>query len=335
LAGGGYQSIVVTDQFPGVATGASQGLVYAYAGVPQNRQVWNYSAVDNMFHGPLPMPLGTTTFANDTASGFIPPGGSLPVVNAMAISVRNNDWRAGPPILAGESWNVFAGRDFVMAARTAPSPEFHLYDPHRDVWQPPLTTPFTTYTPGTCPTISLPGGTMMAYSAHLGTWSSISGIGTITTPGGNVYGTQNFAYFTDSTNQIRVFASPARAQVWAPWPMSRVFSIAGAVAGGATPSVGVSARGTTSQYALLYASLGLPPSPITIPGLAGTLDLDPFTAVQAADLGFFDGDGVSAVRIPIPTQVTSVTTLWFQLVTLDFATMQIELADRASSTTFF
>lgn len=331
LVSGGYQPLPVPDAFPVALQGAHQCLIYG--GAISNLQVWSYSAATNLFTGPVPLAPSSTLSSHDAVCGFVVPS-SAPNPHAMAFSLRHGNWRQGPLILPGESWTTAAAGGLLAAIRTAPTGLVHVFDEHLDAWLPPVAMSGSAWIPGACLVVNQGATNYVGYSVQRGTWSAVAGIGTTTGPG-NVNLSPNVTWFTDSTNQIRVFSASPRAQCWQQFPLSSDLAWSGAAPGGATPGVDVSARGTTSQYGLLYAAIALAPSPITIPGIGGILDLDPVGAIQVADLGFFDADGVTQARIPTPFVVPSFTSLWFQLATFDFATMQIDMADRASGTTFF
>lgn len=333
LVGGGYTSVVVPSFFPSVTPGAHQCLVQG--GNLPVLSVWGYSAATNTFHGPQPMPAGSgTSLASGAAvSGFNIQGAASSNTNAMAFSARHGNWRTGPAMSQTEQWSTYAANGMLVAIRTFPSTLLQPYDEHRDTWLPPIAA--NAWVAGTSLIATLAGGDYAAYSVHRGTWSTLTGAGAITSGGGSVTLTENLAWFTDSLNQIRVFASPARTQVWSQWPLSARFATSGSGPGTNTQFLGVSTRGTATQYGLLYAALGLPPAPITIPGLSGTLDLDLGTAVQVADLGLFDADGVRQVRLALPNSVAADTRLWLQLVTVDLITGQIDLPERSSGACFF
>jgi hypothetical protein len=333
LVGGGYTSVVVPSFFPSVTPGAHQCLVYG--GTLPTLSAWGYSPATNTFAGPVPFVAasGSSLASAPAVGGFNSKGSGSVGTSLMAFSARNGTWRAGPTIQSGEGWDTYANGGMLVGIRTVPTPLMQVYDEHRDAWLAPVAG--AGWTAGTSLIANLGGGTFTGYSVHRGTWSTATGFGSITSGGGLITLTENLAWFTDSLNQIRVFASPARTQVWSQWPLSSRFATSGSGPGISTQFVGVSTRGTPTQYGLLYAALALPPAPITIPGLTGALDLDLGTAVQVADLGLFDADGVRQVRIPVPGSVAANTRLWLQLVTVDLVTGQIDLPERASGACFF
>lgn len=333
LVGGGYASITVPSFATSVSQGAHQCLVSG--GTLPVLSIWGYSAATNAFSGPqaLPSGSGTSLAAGAAVGGFNVQGSASLGTSAMAYSARNGDWRPGPAMSPSEQWNTYASNGMLVAIRNFPTTLLQPFDEHRDEWLPPIAA--DGWTGGSSLVATFQNGDYSAYSVQRGTWSTLTGAGAITSGGGVATATQNLVWFTDSLNQIRVFAAPTRTQVWSQWPLSARFATSGSGPGSNTQFLGVSTRGSASEYGLLFAALGLPPAPITIPGIGGAIDLDLGSVVQVADLGLFDADGVRHVRIPVPSSVAANTRLWLQLVTVDLVTGQIAVPDRASGACFF
>lgn len=335
LVGGGYTSITVPTFFPGVSQGSHCCIITD--GVASARA---YTAATNTFLPAVPqLPFSNASQAcSGTVGGFTMQGSAAAGTNAQAFSARWGTWVAGPSILPVDSWSTYAsGASLVAVKSTFPGYEFHVFDEHRNAWNAAVLPGSPAWFTVGQNTVVYPSGTttLNAYSAARGTWSSQSGIGTAANPSGPPTILENLFWLVDANNLIWVFANPDRTQSWAQWPVGGQFPTSGATPGGATPYFGVSMRGSSPQFALLYGALGLAPSPLAIPGLAGTLDLDPAGALQLAAPGLFDADGVLEVRIPLPGVVPASTQLWMQLVTVDLFTGQIELAGRATGTRFF
>lgn len=333
LVGGGYASITVPSFAAVVSQGAHQCLITG--GALPVLSVWGYSAATNTFAGPQPMPAGSGTSQASSAAvaGFNVQGSASLGTNAMAYSARHGNWRPGPAMSPSEQWNTYASNGMLVAIRNFPSTLLQPFDEHRNEWLPPIAA--NGWTGGSSLVATFPNGDYSAYSVHRGTWSTLTGAGAVTSGGGIPTATQNLVWFTDNQNQIRVFASPARTQVWSQWPLSARYATSGSGPGSNTQFLGVSTRGSATEYGLLFAALDLPPAPITIPGIGGAIDLDLATVVQIADLGVFDADGVRHVRIPVPGSIAANTRLWLQLVTVDLVSGQIDVADRASGVCFF
>jgi hypothetical protein len=335
LVGGGYASITLPTPYPGISQGAhccivSDATAAAYA----------YTAATNSFLPGVPQqPFGNVSQAcSGTVGGFTMQGSAASGTNAQAFSARWGNWVAGPAISPSDSWMTYAGGALLVAVEsTFPGYQLAVYDEHRNAWNATVNAGSPSWLAIGQNALAYPSGanTINVYSVHRGTWSAHSGIGAITSGAGTPTVLENILWFTDTNNLIWVCALSDRTQSWEQWPVSPQFATSGATPGGATPSFGVSMSGTPSQFALLYASLGLAPSPVSIPGILGTLDLDPLGAVQIAAPGLFDADGVLEARIPLPSVAPPSTQLWMQLVTVDLLTGQIEIAGRATGTRFF
>ncbi|MBL8752781.1 MAG: hypothetical protein JNK15_05725 [Planctomycetes bacterium] len=334
LVGGGYTSVVVPTFFPGFSQGTHEFLVTG------NNSAWGYSAATNAFAGPVAQPAGSGVSQGSVAAvgAFNVQGSSAPGLSAMAFTARHGTWVAGPATGALQNWTTYVSNSLAVAIQqTFPGAEFHVFDEHKNQWLPPVVTTAALPTWGLGPNcFYVPDGTgtYTVYSVQRGDWTVQAGFGAITSPGGGVNVLENLLWFTDSNNRICVFSLVGRAQVWHPWPLSNRYATSGA-GPGSTPSVGVSARGSSPEYGLLYAALSLPPAPLSIPGVLGTLDLAVPGAVQIADLGLFDADGVREVQLQFPGVLPEVTSLWFQLVTVNLVTGQIAIHDRATGATLF
>jgi hypothetical protein len=336
LIGGGYTSLALPTPFPGVSQG-SHGCIL----VDGTASAYAYTAATNAFLPPVPQPpfANVSQSCSGTVGGFTMQGSAAAGTQAQAFSVRHGTWVAGPAIDPSASWTTYAGGAVLLAAKsTFPGYEFHVFDEHRNAWNAPVAVAaqpaWFTVGPNTVIHPSGPG-TLTAYSAARGTWTSQGGIGAITSGGGTPTLRENLAWFIDANDVIWVFAIPDRAQSWEQWPVGAQFATSGATPGGATPSFGVSMRGSPTQFAALYGALALAPSPVSIPGIAGTLDLLPQGAVQLATPGLFDADGVVEARIPLPVAAPPGLQLWMQMVTLDVISGQIGFAGRATGTRFF
>ncbi|HEX5053845.1 MAG TPA: hypothetical protein VFZ65_18850 [Planctomycetota bacterium] len=337
LVGGGYTSITVPTYYPGVSQGSHGCLVFGGSS-PATNAAWGYSAMTNTFTAPVAQPdaSGVSQASGGAVAGFNVQGSSAYGTHAEAYTARWGTWVPGPAIGPAESWNTYAGTSLLLTERSLfPGYDLYVFDEHRNAWLPPVTTSATGFTVGRQCAIYHEGGTYHAYSSQRGVWSAQSGIGTITSAGGFVNVLDNLAWFTDSNNLIWVFAAPDRTQSWFQGPLSSHFASSGATPGGTTPYVGVSVKGGPTQYGLLYASLTLPPAPIAIPGLGGSLDLGVPGLVQIADLGLFDADGVREVRFAFPAVVPPGTQLWMQAVAVDLLSFQIDLLGRSTGSVFF
>lgn len=336
LVGGGYTSITLPNSSLGVSQGARCCIVTDGVGTARG-----YTAATNTFLPAVPQyPFSNVTQGSPGAvGGFTMQGAAAAGTNAQAFRARSGNWVAGPSILPTDSWSTYAGSSLLVAVKsTFPGYEFHVFDEHRNAWNAPVVLPTSPSSFSVFPHAMLyPGaaGTYHAYSGPRGAWSSQSGIGSIQTGGGIPTATQNLLWFTDSNNLIWVFSVLDRTHAWQSWPTGTAVATSGATPGGATPYFGVSMRGASPQFALLFGALDLAPSPLSVPGLLGALDLDPFGAVQLAAPGLFGSDGVLEARIPLAPTVPASTQLWLQLVTADLVTGQIEFAGRASGTRFF
>lgn len=338
LVGGGYTSLVVPTFYPTIGQGNNVCLVSGGSTMASN-SVWGYSARTNGFSAPVAQPLGSgvSQVVNTAVAGFNVQGSSAFGTTAMAFTGRWGDWVAGPSISPSESWSTYAAKSMVLAIRSLyPGYVVRIFDEHGDRWLPQVVNVSGSWTAGgNCFITYDAAGNFNGFSGQRGTWSTQSGIGAITSPGGSVNVRENLAWFTDSNNLIWVFTTPDRTQTWSTWPYSTRFVTSGAAAGAATPYLGVSVSGGPTQYGLLYASLTLPPSPITIPGIGGALDLDAGAVVQVADLGLFGAEGVREVRIPFAGVVPPGLQLWLQAVTVDLLTGQIDLPGRSTGAVFF
>lgn len=337
LVGGGYTSVTLSSFFPGFSQGAHEMLV---TGGSPNNVAHGYSAATNTFSGPVPQPFGSGVSQGSIGGvgAFVVQGSAGIGTSPQAFTARWGNWRSGPAIGPSENWSTAVSTSIAVAIRdTFPGAHYHVFDEHRNVWLPPVTTnaPLPTWAMGpNCFFLTDVPGTYTTYSVQRGDWTTQGGFGAITSPGGTINMRENLAWFTDTNNRICVFTTTPRAQTWLQWPISGRHATSGSGLG-STPYIGVSARGASPEYGLLYAALALPPSPITIPGILGTLDLDPLGAVQVADLGLFDADGVRETTLQFGGVVPPGTQLWFQLVTVNLLTGQIAIHDRATGSTLF
>jgi hypothetical protein len=335
LVGGGYTSVVLSSFFPGFSQGSHELLV---TGGSQN-VAYGYSAATNTFAGPVQQPFGSGISQGSIGGvgAFVVQGSAGIGLRPEAFTARWGNWRGGPVIGPSENWSMAVSTSIAVAIRdTFPGAHYHVFDEHRNTWLPPVTTnaPLPTWAMGpSCFFLTDVPGTYTTYSVQRGDWTVQGGFGSITSPGG-INMRQNLAWFTDSNNRICVFTTLPRTQTWCQWPISDRFATSGSGLG-STPYVGVSARGASPEYGLLYAALALPPSPITIPGILGTLDLDPLGAVQVADLGLFDANGVREATLQFGGAIPPGIQLWLQLVTVNLLNGAITIHDRASGSFLF
>jgi hypothetical protein len=336
LVGGGYTSVVVPSFFPGFSQGSHEMLVTG--GFPN--VAYGYSAATNTFSAPVPQPTGSGV-AQGSIGGvgaFVVQGSAGIGTSPQAFTARWSNWVGGPAIGPNENWSMAVSTSIAVAIRdTFPGAQYHVFDQHRNAWLAPVTTsaPLPTWAMGpSCFFLTDVPGTYTSYAVQRGDWTVQGGFGAITSPGGNINMRENLAWFTDANNRICVFTTLPRAQAWMQWPISGRWATSGSGLG-STPYVGVSACGALPEYGLLYAALALPPGPLTIPGILGALDLDPLGAVQVADLGLFDADGVREATLQIGGAVPHGVQLWLQLVTVNVLTGQIAIHDRATGSTLF
>lgn len=327
MVGGGFTSVSVPGAIANVTVSPHGGILYG--GVDQTTsQAWGYSASANAVLGPEPLPTFPGFYSLDgTGCAFaIQATGQV----MRAFSTRHGNWVDGP-MTTGTGWLVqTAGTSLAVVSGSLVN-TLTPFDEHANVWLPARTDGPRVLGPNSI-VLRHAGGNYDGLSLPTGQWSTVTGVGTINSNGGLPRAQEALTWFHDST-RLYVFCAPDVTQTWWQYPASTRFGQSGTV-GGVTPYLGVSLRGNANaDFALLYASLGLSPSPLTIPGLTGTLDLD-LNAIQLG-AGFLGAGGVLPLRLPMPAVLPASTLVYLQGVLVDLTNGQVRLGGRATSTTFF
>jgi hypothetical protein len=340
MVAGGFVALPSASNwlFPVSASSKHVGLVNDQNGAGA---MWGYSAATNAFTGPVPLSTQgqSAVVGGGAVAGFNVYGYAGYGTNAQALSARWGNWVAGPAMVTNNTFTTLGAGSVLVDYETftASGYALHVFDEHRNAWRSPFALPPNySFTVGENAVVAWtnPGGTIYAYSAQRGDWTSIPSVPPITSAGGGVNLTENLAWWT-AGNQVYAFGTPDTTHSWYQWPLGPDFATSGpGPAGSAVPFLAVSVKGTPGgELAFLYASLTLAPSPITVPGI-GSLDLDPNGAVFAANLGTIDSDGLAEVQLPLPPAVPGLQ-LWYQTLKVDLNTVQPLLPGRATGAWIF
>jgi hypothetical protein len=335
LTGGAYAAVTVPITNGSISGGMRQTVVTAGSSLA-TAAAWGWSPRTGAFAGPVPMPLGTNVSLGqgDSVHGFVVQGSLGVGTSPQAFTARHGTWVAGPVIQPNHTWQMLGAGSVLAADQIVGGTRLlHPFDERTNQWRAPVPISLSASPrAGGNSLVAASGlGTWTGYSAQRADWVTRAGLGSSPPP--NVIARGNLAWFVDGNNDLVVFTTPGRAQAWSAWPLAGEYTSGGIA--GLQPPLGISLRGSPTEYALLYAALGRPPAPITIPGVLGALDLDPLGAVQVAAPGLFDADGVHVVRLQVPGAVPAGLEVSLQLVTVDLPTGVIALHDRATSSFVF